>query len=735
MHFAKWIRKNSKKIMVFVVIFSMVSFVIGYTGLQLFFSFFGGDTQLIGKFEGGKIRVREYRVAQNELQLLRMIGADRLLLAQGNQGLGGPLMAHLLFPDSPFVSDLASQLKQGAQSGQLPVSVAKIEEFFEDRTQPEVAWILLKAEANKAGCLISDAMARQLLQQILPQLAQGADAGQMINALIAQAHITEEQLYRTFAELLGVMFYAGNITDSQAVTLNQVQAAIGRSQERFDAEFVKIPAAWYLDADSTISQAELEKQFQTYKNVQPGQYSDDNPFGFGYKLPKRVRLEFMAVLLDDVKAQTERPTAENMEDFYSRNLERFRYEEPVDPNTPDGEKVTKTRTFAESLPQIRSYLEQERITRLANQIFNDAKTATEAGFSSINFEEADLAQLQTAAGDYLKTATELSGRYKVSVLTGQTGSLSAEDFGQDSILRSLRLQQGTSTIPLSEVAFAAQLDPRTTRRQIGVPTVRPWENIGPMIGGFSDAAAGQYHRLMAMVRIVGIEEEAVPAAVEISYSVKGMIILPAQQQDQEAVFSLTEKVADDIRLIKAMETARARAQSLAALVKERGWDEGLAAFNAENASDEKVSKAALETVRQQARMSKAETERMTQYLKANPVSAGFLQTRLQTSDLNNRLYALLPNDRQSTETIFEVLDVKTTEACYIVKNVNRLPATEADYLDNKVMTSLQLNSTDSAALSLHHLKPNNLFDRMKYAANQMPIVDARQPILPTDEGL
>jgi hypothetical protein len=137
MHFAKWIRKNSKKIMVFVVIFSMVSFVIGYTGLQFVFSFFGGDTQLIGKFEAEKFRVREYRVAQNELQLLRMIGADRLLLAQGNQGLGGPLMAHLLFPDSPFVSDLASQLKQGAQSGQLPVSVAKIEEFFEDRTQPK----------------------------------------------------------------------------------------------------------------------------------------------------------------------------------------------------------------------------------------------------------------------------------------------------------------------------------------------------------------------------------------------------------------------------------------------------------------------------------------------------------------------------------------------------------------------------------------------------------------------
>jgi hypothetical protein len=731
MHISKWMRKNSKKIMVFVVIFSMVSFVIGYTGIQIFFSIFGGGNPVIGTYDGGgqKVRAREFMAAQGELKLLRMLGADRLLMAQGQQGLAGPLTAHLLFPDSQFVGDLAAQLKQVAQSGRIPVSVDKIEEFFGERTQAEITWILLKAEAHKAGFHVSDEMARTLLGQFLPQLAQDADANQMINAIMASANVSEDQLVRIFAELLGVMSYASNVTDSQAVTLNQVQAAIGRSKETFDAEFVQIPAEWYIDNITPVAQEDLARQFETFKNILPGTFSDDNPYGFGYKLPKRIRLEYMAVLLDDVKTQTEKPTAENMEDYYSRNIERFRYEEPVDPNKPDGEKVTKTRSFAEAMPQIRNGIEQERINRLANQIFNDAKTITEKGFAAVNVEEAAIDQLQAAAGDYMQTATDLSGRYKIPVLSGQTGWLSTADFGNDSILRELRLQQGAGAVQLAEVVYAVELNAKDTPRRIGTPVVRPWENIGPMIGGHSDEAARQYHRLMTMVRIVGIEEETTPAAMDVSYSTKGMVILPSQQQEEgQTTFILGKQVADDVRRVKAMEIAAARAQSLAAMVKERGWDEAITAFNAEYAPKEGDPKVNLETARQQMRLSAADMEMARRHMAANPISASYVQTRLKTNILNDLLYDLLPDGESATGTIFEVVEVKAKEACYVVKAVTLTPATEADYLENKVMTALQLNTGEMMELALVHFKTKNLFDRMGYKAEAASIIERPAPI-------
>lgn len=739
MQFVKWVRKNNRKIMVFVVIFSMVSFVIGYTGVQIFFSLFGTTNPVIGTFEDGKIRGRDTLVAQNDLKLLQMLGADRLLLAQGNQGLAGPLMAHLLFPSSQFAGDLAAQIKQAAQAGQLPVSVEQVEAFFSDRTQPDITWILLKAEARRAGCIVSSEMSRTVLSNILPKLAQGADASLVINSIMNQTNVSEDQIIRTFADLLGVMFYAGNISDSQAVTISQVQAAIGRSTEKIDAEFVQIPAAWFVDAVASVDPAELTRQFETYKDILPGTAGDENPYGFGYKLPKRVKLEFMAVLLDDVKTQIEKLTAETMEDYYSRNIEQFRTEEPVDPNNPDGEKITQTRSFAEVLPQIRNSIEQERVNRLANQLFNDAKTITESGLADLNVEEANSEQLQAAAGDYAKAATELSGRYKITVLTGQTGQLSAADFGQDSILRGLRLQQGTAAVPLSEIVYNMQVNiDKEAPRRIGVPVVRLWENVGPMTGGYYDEAAGKYYRLMTMVRVVGIEEAAAPATMDVVYSTKGMIVHPSQPQDeQESTYSLAEQVASDVKLVKAMETAKARAESLAAIVKERGWDEAVKAFNAEYAPNEGDPKASLETARQQVRLSVSDMDTARRYITTNPASASFIQTRLQTNALNEKLYALLPEGADTTGQVFEVFEVKSKEACYVVKSVTVTRATEKDYLDNKMMTALRANTSASAELALIQLKTKNLFDRMGYVARQSPVMEAPAPVdLPAPgEGL
>jgi hypothetical protein len=243
MHFSRWMRKNSKQIMVFVVIFSMLSFILGYAGLQLFFSIFGGSNPVVGTYsDSQKIQAREFMEAQSQLRLLRMLWADQLLLAQGQQGLAGPLTAYLLFPDSQGVSEMTTELVTMARQGQLPFGPDKIEAFFSERPQAEISWILLKAEAAKAGIVVSDQQSRTLLQQLLPQLAQGQDAVQMMNAILVQTNLSEGQIVRIFADLLGVITYVSNITDSHSVTLNQVQAEIGRSHEKLNAEFVQIPA-------------------------------------------------------------------------------------------------------------------------------------------------------------------------------------------------------------------------------------------------------------------------------------------------------------------------------------------------------------------------------------------------------------------------------------------------------------------------------------------------------------
>ncbi|MHC4232017.1 MAG: hypothetical protein ACYSTW_05385, partial [Planctomycetota bacterium] len=68
MHLMKWIRKNTQKIMVFVIIFCMVSFVIGSVGLKLVVGLFGGNNQTIATFnDGQKIKTPDFIQAQSEL--------------------------------------------------------------------------------------------------------------------------------------------------------------------------------------------------------------------------------------------------------------------------------------------------------------------------------------------------------------------------------------------------------------------------------------------------------------------------------------------------------------------------------------------------------------------------------------------------------------------------------------------------------------------------------------------
>ena len=47
-----------------------------------------------------------------------------------------------------------------------------------------------------------------------------------------------------------------------------------------------------------------------------GMPAKSNPFGFGYKLPDRVQLEYVALKLQDVKGIVKAPTAEEAESFY-----------------------------------------------------------------------------------------------------------------------------------------------------------------------------------------------------------------------------------------------------------------------------------------------------------------------------------------------------------------------------------------------------------------------------------
>jgi hypothetical protein len=708
MDFVKWARKNNRKIMVFVVIFSMISFVIRSYGIQIIVGIFGAQNRTIATYDGQKIKSRDFMQAQNELKVLQMLSADRLLLSQqGN--LAGPLLVHLLFRESQLTGDLASQFKQAAQQGQLPVSIDKIETFFNQQAErPEILWTLLKAETYRAGFIIPSDSARLTLQSVIPQLSgQQIDAAQLVAMIIRSTNLSEEQIIRTFADLMSVLSYAANVMSNQAVTAGQVSADIARTQERLDAEFVKFNAADYIEPDATVPDAQLQKQFDAYKSVAADTVTPENPFGFGYKLPKRVQLEYMVVPMDDVRQQIERPTAEAVENYYSRNIEQFRSQVPSDPDDPESEKITRTQPFSEVETSIRRQLEEQKMTTLANQIFMEARQLTEKGFETINFDEAGAADVQMAAGDYLAAAQQLQEKYKIPVITGKTGLLSPDEFSQRSILSTLSMQQRNSYLRLSELAFAVTAE-KQERPRIGMPSIRTWQNIGPFSGGFYSQQHNKYQRLMVLTRVIDIAEAQTPESMDLTYDTSGIRIF-ADQPETDTTFSLREQVKEDVLLQRAMDEVKTRAETLAQLVKDQGWDQGVTTYNETYDPDVNI-----DSLRQQQRIAAAEMAAMRQHMQDNPLLGRRLQTQIINGMLTNKLHSLLPSEGESSGVIQQVVAFEPQTAYYVVKQVDRKPATVEDYLENKAITALQLNSAQSMELVFVHFNPKNILERMDY---------------------
>lgn len=733
MSLVKWIRKNNRKIMVFVVIFSMVSFVIGYTGLQILTNIFSPNKRVIAHYgDGEKIKSLDRITADNELNVLKMLMSEQLL---ANQGLTGALLSYVIFPDSRISGDLAAQLKQAVQRGQLQISLEELQAYFNQQPQlPEDMWILLKAEAYRAGYAVSTPQAKQYFNNFVVQMvaSQNKDQPQdqvmqyanqvytqTLSNIINKSNITENQIFRIFGDLLTVSFYANTIMDNETVTLNEIKAFIARTKERLDANFVKIDAAPFVNKDAAVSDADIQNQFDAFKDVAPNEPTQDNPFGFGYKLPKRVQVEYIVVMMDDVKSQIPAPTAEAVEEYYSNNIQRFQTSVPSDPNNPDSEKITKTKPFADVAPQIRAAIENEKSANLANVIFNEIKDMTEANFEGISFEDATAEQLQMAAGEYNVAAENILKTYKIPVTSGKTGWLSPTALSQDEVLGRLQIQQQQTRIPLAELLLSVSADPQQKKRRIGMPMVRMWQNVGPVKGGYYSIEKEQYFPLMAMVRVVGIENAAVPENVNVEYDTTGVVL--AGEPPKDTVFSLKDTVKKDLRLKQAMDIAKTHADELAKMVADQDWDKAIAAYNAKYAADkdpnapkENDLAVKLDSVKQQTRASQMEIAQAKQYMQDYPTSAAYMQRTLITDMLNNRLYDMLGADSESTGTIHEVIVFDPQAACYVVKDVTRQPATITDYLDDKARTAMQLNMQNTSSLALVHFSPENIIKRMNY---------------------
>ena len=213
-------------------------------------------------------------------------------------------------------------------------------------------WLLLKREAESLG-LTSNGIdeARLVAQQIGQQLArltgeQEAPEPDVVIGLIsrdsqsspaavAQALVQARSVQRM------VMLYSGTL---EKLSTRRVDLAAAENLQGIDARVVVIPAKVPDEnaADDNLedgdgaddpassaqplpepTEAQLQAQLEKYKDIKPGEGED----GFGYQLPDRIKLEWIAVNAATVRgkvADSDKVSSLNLKKHWVRNKEDFR---------------------------------------------------------------------------------------------------------------------------------------------------------------------------------------------------------------------------------------------------------------------------------------------------------------------------------------------------------------------------------------------------------------------------
>jgi hypothetical protein len=653
--------------------------------------------------------------AENELKLLEELGADNLLRRQDMRGI---LLAELLFSQSRDTAGMMDMARQMIQRNQYRISEKQLHDMVAERAgvPGDIFWILLREEAQSAGIYVSNQEVGEMLGRIIPQMFDGVTYAQMMQNWISRYGMPEDDILRTYAKLIAVLQYGQVISSMQSVTTSQVRHMAGSEAEGLDAEYVQLEASTFADKQQTPAADALTKQFDQYKANIPGDASESNPFGFGYRLPNRVQFEYIAVKLSDVAGTIKQPTDEDVEQYYQQNRARqFTQRVPSDPNDPNSPVIDKVRSFVEVADEIMSQLRRQRITTKAEQILTEARNLADVELPRATGDgnEPTIQQLQEKAGGYARIAQDLSTKYSLPLHNGTTGLLSAVDIRNDRYLRRMALANyGSNPVPLSMVLFSLKAfgDDATILQSFSPATL--YSSIGPAKDPASATASDVSSQIMLLARVVDAQPDAAPANIDVAYSTRTLNLGDASPQDK--TFFVKEQVVEDLRDLAAWETTGARAAEFAALATKDGWDAAVSQFNKLYKADPNDPNLfEIDRRRSVQRIAKADLEVLAAQLSSNPAGAVYMAEAQTESEFANRLFSLAPDDPNAAPKA-QIMEFKPHRSYYVLKDLNVQPLYQEQFQQMKGMVIGREEYGQAQSLAAVHLNPDNILKRMDF---------------------
>ena len=290
----------------------------------------GGNGARLGKLDGTRISVNDVQGAQSSMRAL-----DQLVFPDRRSGQLVPI-AKAIFPNG-----LDTQLQQNP-----------------------VLLYLLMHEADKAGASIPDNELERYLRSPVQLVVDGKPEDlDRVNPAVKDA--LRNDLRRT----LSIVGYFIRMQTAIKISRPLIDDAVAREAQQIKARVAAFKAADYDKQVAAPAEDDLARQFKAYADVTP-MVTPDNPFGFGYRVPDRVAVQWLSVPDAEVVKSVEASKSAELWDedaiiYYQQHPSEFA-------STPPSSTQPTTRPFAqvraEVLQKLRSPLIEQQRRAVANRI-------------------------------------------------------------------------------------------------------------------------------------------------------------------------------------------------------------------------------------------------------------------------------------------------------------------------------------------------------------------------------
>ncbi|MEM8874693.1 MAG: hypothetical protein AAGD32_10590 [Planctomycetota bacterium] len=312
------LENHGKKILIFVGVGLMIVFILPPAALQ------GGSGPSVGEIPGGMgLTTQDLNNAEARLRRL-----NSLYIPVGEQG-GVPALI-TLFPTVPQESQ-----------------IQRIGEFSSD----PLLLLLAMIEAEQRGIVPTQDMINGTITEDILKFAVGPDLVTYAEAddqtkLAFQGAVADLLTLQNLRALLA----GGSLKISKP--LREAQAV--RSAVLLTTDYHLIDAEPFLETVGEPTDADLTAFFNKYADQNPGQVGKDNPFGVGYRLQNRAKVQYFTVARADVRDAIVASKTDfewQKEAIKTYEEDRNRWAAAVDQANAEPETETETEPLGPALPE------------------------------------------------------------------------------------------------------------------------------------------------------------------------------------------------------------------------------------------------------------------------------------------------------------------------------------------------------------------------------------------------